>query len=371
MRNTSIRFIDSQNDKTNFFSSIRKEVDEYFRSNKLSKNYNSAMVVKTIVLMALYIFPFLAILLLNPGFLISNLLWVLMGIAMAGIGMCVMHDANHGAYSKNPEVNKWLGYTLNLLGGSIFNWKLQHNVLHHTFTNIAHVDDDIADKAIIKLTPHFQPKWFHRFQFIYAFALYSIMTLYWSTFKDFLQFARYIRDGVNKNSRLNNLMVLLKIIAGKLAYFGILILLPIFIFSVPLSHVVVGFLLMHAVAGVILTVVFQLAHTVEGTAHPLPNDANEIETSWAIHQMNTTVNFAPSNRFLTWYLGGLNYQIEHHLFPNVCHVHYPAISRIVKPICKKYDVPYMETKSFFKALGSHIQALNRFSRLPSLNEAIN
>jgi len=91
-----------------------------------------------------------------------------------------------------------------------------------------------------------------------------------------------------------------------------------------------GYLLMQFISGVVLTVVFQLAHTVEGTTHPLPNKDYTIENNWAIHQLNTTVNFSRKNKLLSWYVGGLNFQVEHHLFPTICHVHYPEVSEIVK-----------------------------------------
>ncbi|MBK7232093.1 MAG: acyl-CoA desaturase [Saprospiraceae bacterium] len=373
MRNSSIRFNDPNKDKTLFFTTLRKAVDDYFKEQKLSKHYDGYMILKTVVLFAAYFLPFLTILIFNPPLWLNLGLWMVMGFAMSGIGMSVMHDANHGAYSNNPKVNQWLGYSINLLGGSVANWKMQHNLLHHTFTNITYVDDDIADKLIIKLSPHTEVKWYHKFQFIYAFGFYAIVTLYWATLKDFFQFRRYIKDGVNKNSKSENTKIMLSIVFGKILYFAIFIFVPIFVFSIPVMHVLLGFLLMHFLAGVILTVIFQLAHTVEGTSHPMPNDNNEIETNWAIHQLNTTVNFATSNKFLTWYLGGLNFQVEHHLFPNVCHIHYPAISKIVKPICQQFDVPYLENKGFFEAIGSHIRTLNRFSqvRVPDLNEAIN
>jgi len=131
-----------------------------------------------------------------------------------------------------------------------------------------------------------------------------------------------------------------KIILLKILYFTAFIVLPIFVFSVPVWITLVGFLLMHYVAGVILTVVFQLAHSVEGTDHPVPDEDGLINNNWAIHQMSTTVNFSRKSKILNWYLGGLNFQVEHHLFPKICHVHYPKLSEIVKSTarnCKIYS----------------------------------
>lgn len=365
-----IRFVDKDKDKTLFFSTLRKRVDTYFKENKISKHYNTAMVVKTVVMLSAYLIPFICILVFNPSFKISAVLWSIMGLGLAGIGMSVMHDANHGAYSSSHKVNYWLGHTLNLLGGSVFNWKLQHNVMHHTYTNIHEYDDDIADKLILKFNPHSKVKWYHKLQFIYAFFFYGILTLYWALLKDFIQFHKYTQQGVNTSSKEENRIIWLKIFISKVVYWVTMFALPVFIFHIPFIQILWGFLLMQFIAGVVLTVVFQLAHTVEGTTHPLPNENYTIENNWAIHQLNTTVNFSRKNKWISWYVGGLNFQVEHHLFPTICHVHYPAVSEIVKETCEEFNVPYLENPTFTSALKSHIKAIISFGKLPDINDAI-
>jgi linoleoyl-CoA desaturase len=147
-------------------------------------------------------------------------------------------------------------------------------------------------------------------------------------------------------------------------------LVPTYVFQIPFWQVFTGFMLMHFFSGLILTTVFQLAHTVEHTDHPMPNADGIIENDWAIHQLNTTVNFSPNNKLLSWYVGGLNYQVEHHLFQKVSHVHYPAIAKIVKQTAKEFGVPYLENKTLFGAIGSHIAYLKQLGKLPNLHEAI-
>jgi linoleoyl-CoA desaturase len=365
-----IRFIDNNKDNTLFFATLRKRVDGYFRENKISKHYNSEMVIKTIVLLLLYLGPFIAVLLFQPSFGTGLLLWTLMGFSKAGIGMSVMHDANHGAYSSSNKVNYWLGHTLNLVGGSVFNWKMQHNVLHHTYTNIVDYDDDVEDKAVLRFSPHTKVKWFHKLQFIYAFVFYGILTLYWAVLKDLVQYFRYKKLGLNRNTKQQNVMVVFKMTLSKLFYFAVMFFVPVFFFHIPFLNILAGFLLMHFIAGVLLTVIFQLAHAVEDASHPLPNACGDIENSWAVHQMKTTVNFSRKSKIISWYLGGLNFQVEHHLFPTVCHVHYPKISNIVKATAEEYNIPYLENTTFAGALSSHIRTLQRFGKLPGINEAI-
>lgn len=327
------------------------------------------MVVKTIVILAIYVVPFIILLSSQPAFLPSLVLWSIMGIGMAGVGMTIMHDAIHGAYSSKNYINKLLGFTLNLVGGSRHNWHLQHNILHHTYTNITHMDDDIADKTVLRFSPHTALRWYHKFQPVYAFFFYGLLTLYWVTLKDFVQFIQYTRDGVNPKSGVQNVLLLAGIITMKVLYFTVFLVLPVWL-GIPFVYVISGFLLMHFIAGIILTTVFQLAHSVDETQFPVPDDKGSIPNAWAIHQMETTVNFARKSTWLSWYLGGLNFQVEHHLFPKICHVHYPEVSKIVRETAQEFGISYLEHESFSTALKSHINFMIRIGKLPDLNEGI-
>jgi linoleoyl-CoA desaturase len=363
-----VRFVNK--DKNLFFPTLKKRVDAYFKDHNLSKYSNSTLIIKSIILTALYIVPFCVWLWLQPPLGITLLLWFVMGVGMAGLGMSVMHDACHGAYSSNEKVNYWIGNIyLNMLGGSTFNWNLQHNVMHHMYTNVVHMDEDINDKLVLKFSPHTPIKFIHQFQWLYAFLFYGILTLYWVTFKDFVNFITFTNNGVNTNTKAQNVVTLTKIIVAKIAYFAVLFGIPMLFFNIPFQNIMAGFLMMHFIGGIILTTVFQLAHSVEGTSHPLPNEKGIIENDWAIHQMNTTVNFSRHNKLLSWYVGGLNFQVEHHLFPKISHVHYPQLSEIVKTTAQEYGVPYLENETFGQALRSHLVNLHQLGRLPDFNEA--
>lgn len=361
-----IKFVPAQ--RSAFHATLRQRVDQYFKENELSRNANAALVTKAVILISLYVLPFVAMLIWPPAASIAFLLWFIMGLGLAGIGMSVMHDANHGAFSSNERTNWWLGHTLNLCGGSTHNWKLQHNILHHTYTNITHVDEDIEDRLVLKFSPHTDRRWYHRFQWIYATVFYGLLTLYWVVAKDLVQFAQFTRNGVDNSNTGAKRTVLLRIIGVKVVYFAVSLGLPIAL-GLPWLQVVLGFLLMHFTAGIILTVVFQLAHTVEGTSHPLPNPSGEIENDWAIHQVETTVDFCPDNKLINWYVGGLNFQIEHHLFPRVAHIHYPALAPIVRRTAEEFGITYRVNPTLWSALRSHYVTLLRLG-LPKASEAI-
>jgi len=180
-----------------FMQKLRKEVDDYFEQNHLSKRGNVSLVIKTIVMLSLYLGPYL---LMVTGVITSTPLiligWILMGLGMAGVGMDVMHDANHGSYSKNRRMNNLLSYTLYLLGGLPVTWRIQHNNIHHSFTNIHGYDDDIEPIDILRFSPHQPLRKIHRYQHIYAWILYGLMTLLWITTKDFKQLFQYRNRGL-------------------------------------------------------------------------------------------------------------------------------------------------------------------------------
>lgn len=360
-QDTVIKF--TNREQLPFFATLRKRVNQHFKEKGISEKANGAMIFKTVVMISAYIIPFVLLLTLNPPFWVALILWAFMGFAVAGNGMSVMHDANHGAYSKNHNVNKWVGFTLNLLGGAVFNWKLQHNVLHHTYTNIAGKDNDIEGSFSMRFDPHQPLHGFHKHQWYYSFLFYSILTLYWGVGKDFVQYFRYTKEGVNKQSKAQNRITLIKIVLIKLVYFAVFLGAPVAA-GIPFGQVILGFLLMHVIGGVVLSVVFQLAHVVEETDFPLPDSEGVMEDSWAVLQLKTTSNFARHNKFLNWYVGGLNFQVEHHLFPNICHIHYPEIAPIVKQTAEEFGHPYLEHKTFGSALVSHMRMLRKFGTPP-------
>lgn len=353
----TIKFVERP--RTDFFNVLRSRVNAYFEENKIEKTGDYRMVVKTIVMLSIYLVPFVLICLNFLPVWAMLICWVIMGVGVSGVGMSVMHDANHGAYAKNNTVNNMISRTIYLLGGSKFTWRVQHNILHHTYTNIYGMDEDIHDKPILRLSPHGKLYGIHKFQHVYGWILYGLATFGWALDKDFKQLIRYNKNGLTKGSGGHPTREMIKLILSKLFYFAVFLVTPALLSGYGFGLLFLGFFLMHFTAGIILTTIFQLAHVVEDMQNPEPNDNNEIENNWAIHQLNTTANFAKKNKILSWYVGGLNYQIEHHLFHNICHIHYKDIAPIVKKTAKEYGIPYHENTTFWQALGSHVRMLKR------------
>lgn len=341
-----------------FSKTVKQRVDQYFEVNELSKHANFQMVIKTVVMLSVYLGSYALI--ISGQFSLGTMwfLTFLMGIGTAGIGFSISHDALHGAYSSNKHVNNFLGYTFNLLGANGYIWKITHNIIHHTYTNIHGHDEDLEIAGFIRLSPHEEYKMIHRFQHILAFFAYSLAMVTWVFIKDYKTFLKTnIGPYDSKNHPLSEWIILF---VTKGLYYAYILVLPMLLLDISWIHLLIGFLTLHFTAGVIIGMVFQLAHVVEGTDHPLPDEDNAIDEHWMIHEMMTTNNFARDNKVLCWFVGGLNFQIEHHLFPRICSIHYPAISPIVEKTANEFDIPYNHHKTFFGAIASHYRTLKKF-----------
>lgn len=355
MQYTNIKF--DRNSNIDFYKTVQKKVRRYFKYNKITKYGNASMVIKSIVMISLYLVPYIFLLTFIDNVWLSFLMWIIMSFGMAGIGLSIMHDANHGAYSKNKYVNAIMGWLINLAGGSDKVWRIQHNVLHHTYTNVTGMDEDIDPGSILRFSPHEEWKKYHKYQHYYAWFLYGMMTFLWITAKDFKQLFNYYKKGlINKrdDSRTKSWTVL---VSSKIIYYGLFLVLPIIFSPVSWWITLIGFALMHYITGTVLGLIFQTAHVVPSADYPMPNESGDIEADWAVSQLVNTADFAPKSRILSWYIGGLNFQIEHHLFPGICHVHYKKIARIVKSTAKEYNLPYISEKTFFSAVHSHYKML--------------
>ncbi|MDH3697331.1 MAG: acyl-CoA desaturase [Flavobacteriaceae bacterium] len=322
------------------------------------------MKVKTIIMLGLFFVP---LLILSSGAVTSIAmvfgLYIISGLGMSGIGMGIMHDAIHGSYSKNKKVNTLLGYTLNLIGANSSVWKIQHNVLHHTYTNIEHADDDLNAPFFLRFSPHAKHYWLHKYQHIYIWFFYGISTLSWVTTKDFVRLKRYRNMGfLDKKGEFNK--TLASMIAWKLVYYSYALIIPMIMLPMAWWVILLAFVSMHFITGLLVSIVFQVAHIMPVNEFPLPDEAGLMSNNWYGHQFATTSNFSPDSSILFWLLGGLTHQIEHHLLPDVCHVHYRKLTHIVKETAKEFGMPYNVKRSFVTAIRDHVQMLQSLGKKP-------
>ncbi len=357
----AVKFVCDNKQHKQFVATLRANVYNYFKEKGISTKGNFSMAIKTVAMLAMYIAPFIVLLTVSLPFWSMLLLAVLMGIGMAGIGMAVMHDAVHGSYSHKKWLNNLLGGTMYLLGNNVFNWKIQHNIFHHAYSNVEGFDEDISTKVVIRLSEHAPLRKIHKYQHIHAFFFYGFMSIY-KLLAELFQLIRYNKAGITRKHQANPTLECTKLIVIKILYLFVFIGLPLLLTDFSWWQVLLGFFVMHWVVGCILSIIFQMAHIVEGVDQVLPGKDGTIENDWVIHELKTTANFARNNRFLNWYIGGLNFQIEHHLFPNICHIHYRKISPIVEKTAREFGFTYNLKPTFFNALVSHIRRLKELGR---------
>jgi linoleoyl-CoA desaturase len=345
-----------------FVAELKDRVNSYFEDNHISTYANFPMVLKTVAMLSMYFGSYFFIISgwFNEIQMIS--FCVLMGLGAVGIGCAVQHDANHSAYSEKEWINKMLGFTLTLIGGNDYMWRIKHNVFHHTYTNIYGKDEDISVVKILRLSPNAPLNAFHRLQHYFAWFAYGTLTFFWVFYFDFPKLTRYNGNGSPNPEVKHPVSEVVILFVSKIFYILYALVIPYLLLGLPFWKIFVGFTIMHFVAGFLLTTVFQLAHIVEETEHPHYDENGNIDTAWFVHQIETTSNFATKNKFVTWFVGGLNFQVEHHLFPRICSIHYPKINQIVKETTEKYQIPYHEQKTLGNALTSHYQMLKKFSR---------
>lgn len=342
-----------------FKTMLDERIDQYFKQHAIAQRGNWKLYSKTIILLVSLFTVYGVILSIQPPTVVSLILCGLLGFIQATIGFNVMHDAAHGSYSDNSRLNNFIAFLGgDLMGGSTFLWKIKHNILHHTYTNIEGLDDDIAKYPIFRLSPHQGRRWFHKYQHIYSIPLYFFTTFNWILFDDYW---KLVTKKINTTEiRTMKTSDHVEFWLGKLINLTLFFILPIFVFG--FWKALLGFFVMHAVLGLTLALVFQMAHAVEDAEFPEPNDQSKIENEWALHQVQTTVNFAMNNKVISWLVGGLNYQVEHHLYPKISHIHYPEISKIVRKTCSDLGITYHAFPTFWKALISHFTYLKQVGR---------
>lgn len=352
---TKVRFTTN----TDFEKVLRKRVNQYFSETGKRKRDCPEMYIKTVLVLAWTILSYS--LLLFSGLHLAGLLAVAVSMSMAlnAVGFNIMHDAVHGAYSDRPAVNRIMGLFMDLIGGSSYFWYWKHNYLHHSYPNITGHDDDIEAGIFARFSPHQKRYSFHRFQHIYIWFLYGFLAIKWHLFDDFFTFfTKKINNHRVKAPSVSDTVIFF---SGKALFFTFAFIIPSLFY--PVIYVVLFYVLIAFLQGVQMSVVLQLAHCNESAEFPVQDrDTSSLDTSWVVHQLRTTADFGRSNFFLRWYVGGLNFQVEHHLFPRICHINYPAISRIVENTCREYNVPYYAYDSFISGVRSHYQWIRHMGK---------
>jgi linoleoyl-CoA desaturase len=343
-----------------FIRDTRHEVEQYLARGRTRIKGALLLYAKAPIAAGLMIGSWAVLIFASPGFIIGFLCLggLLLGTIL--IAFCVQHDANHGSYFRRRRYNHLLGWTADLsLGFSSYAWRVKHNVAHHTYTNVDGYDADATQIPLARFMKAQEPKPWYRFQHYYIWPMYTLMGLRWQTIGDI---AAFMRGRIGESAlRFPRGWNLTGMVVGKAIFITWAIAIPMLVY--PWWAVIAAYAGFAMISSLIMATTFQLAHCVEEASFASPDEVRATRPVWAVHEVETTVDFCPRNPVLTWMLGGLNFQIEHHLFPLVPHTHYPKIAEIVRRNCAKHGVRYSSQPSLWAALRSHFLHLRTMGRL--------
>jgi linoleoyl-CoA desaturase len=343
--------------RSEFHKELKRRVNDWFEEHQLRKNGGWRWHIKWMVAVCVFLGGY--------GILLAADVWwtVLLGgvgvyLGSVFLAFNVMHDGAHGSATKSARWNHLAGSAMELLGGSQLLWRLKHNQMHHTYTNVVGKDDDLDVGVLMRLSKYQPWRPLHRLQVIYAWGLYACLSLYMIA-TDIQKMVKK-RIGAQRIESLSSKQVVWFWMAKGL-YLSYALILPALVHG--LWPAVLGFLILHACFGFTLALVFQLAHISSDVM--TSDETAKMEDDWAEHQIKTTVDFATRNKWLTWCVGGLNFQVEHHLFHQISHVHYVKLQKIVSKTCEEFKVPYQCYPSFWRAVVAHMRQLYLLGRRPA------
>ena len=346
-------------DTTAFFPTLKKAVYDYLGEHNLQPQGEGKMYRKCLVIYALWIGTYALAIYSAAHLHISIAIIATLALAASTLfaEMGIMHDASHDSLSKSRKVNRWMDVTLLLAGATPLLWHHKHVRAHHHYTNVPGKDHDIEAGALFRF--HDEAEWrpWHRFQHLYALLLYSMLGIKWLWVDDLWDATANTYQVKGKEYA----KMWTQVIIARICHLGIHLYIPYLI--VGNIWLVAGLYLLHwMTVGLFLAVTFQLAHVTD--VQEFPETLRGKNGDWAVHQLSTTADFAVGNRFLTWAVGGLNYQVEHHIFPRISHVHYAQIQPIVRQLCEEHGVNYFEYQTVREALKAHFRHLAEMGRRP-------
>ncbi len=344
-------------EKTDFFKELKSKVDDHFKENNISIYGNRKMKLKIIIMFAVYLAAYAGVFIFGKNLTVLYFLYAFIGGWSVLLGLSIGHDAAHGAIFRKPKANKRLLYIFEILGTNSYNWVNRHLGAHHVYPNVMDYDSDVQQTSVVKIFPKDKHKSFHVFQFIYMPFLYMVYILRWIVYRDFKD-AKSKRIGVYDNSKYP-LKEILKMILFKILYLSQMIVLPALLLNLSIITTIWAFLLLTVFGSLVITFVLLSTHVGEDANFPEPNDENILPHSWSYHQVITAADFGTKSYTINLLFGGFNHHVIHHLFPHICHIHYPDLTPILIETAEKYDLQYRSKKYLFAAVLSHFKLLKR------------
>ena len=343
-------------EKSSFYKELRKEITIYLQSRRSDGRASAGMVVKILICVSLFILCYVQYLSASTGYT-DWLLWCFgLGFSSMLIGVNIGHDAVHDALFRKKWMNKTLSHSFDIIGISSYLWYLKHNVLHHKYPNVTGVDLDIEASPFLRLSPADTLRKWHHYQHLYAPFIYMLFSLNLLFLNDWMLLKKVKRRDIDGKPHPKSAII--SIICWKFLYLFFMVALPLIMLPFSWLQILCGFLLMHAALSIMLALVLLPSHLFEQTIFSNEHVKGVISEDWAIHQVLTTLDFAPKSAVANFLLGGFNTNVIHHLFPKICHCYYKPLTAILIIKAGEYNIVYNHT-SFLGAIKSHFQLLKK------------
>lgn len=356
-----IRF---QKETSGFYSELTSSIDQYFKVNKISYRANKQMLVKIAILFLIYCVGYFSIYLYKENTLVLFLTYSFIGAWSVLLGLNIGHDASHNAIFQKKSQNELLLYIFEMVGTNSYNWKNRHIGAHHAFPNVMDHDSDIQQTNLVKIFPKDKHQSFHAFQHLYMPFLYLFYILRWVVYRDFKDIGTK-KIGVFNNSNYP-VKEIYKMILSKIFYAFYMIVLPAVLLDYTLGDMLFAFFILTVSGSLVITMVLLSTHVGEDANFPEPDEKGFLPHSWSYHQVLTAADFGTGSWLLNQLFGGFNHHVIHHLFPNICHIHYPQLTPILKEVIQKHNMPYRHKKYLFSAMFSHFKLLFRNGKIQTI-----
>ena len=288
-----------------------------------------------------------------------TLAYVLAGFFSLLLSFIFSHDAAHNALFKSRKANRiFFEIVFNAQGSNAHFWRIRHIQGHHVYTNMPGYDADLDNNPLLRLHNSQKLRSWHRIQFLYAPLLYASYTLFWIFIKDIVYpLSLYKRKGIKRGQLLRHYSLML---LYKCVYVVAYLLLPYLFTPFSFSTILFAFLGMHLLLSLYLSITFLISHYGHSVQY-IQEAGTAANRSWFAHQVDVCIDFHPCSKVANFIFGGFNAHLAHHLFPAYCHVHYPAISVIIREELKGYSIPY-KSYPYWKAVQMHFLLLHKLGR---------
>ena len=342
---------------TEFYHELTHRVQLELASSESGRYANRRMIMKV----GFYLLSFIVLytLLLSTSFnlVLFYILYLAMGLNVLFIGFNISHDAAHNAIFKSRKLNEMLYFiSFNLQGNNGYIWKKYHIESHHVYTNVYGSDIDVVKNPLLRMTKAQPHRPWHKYQYIYAPFLYLFYSINWFFVRDLLLVFRKSARTINLGKIPNKEIAIL--VVNKLLYLTYMVVIPVIVLPFGLVPVLIAFILNHFMVSLVFCGVLGCSHLADETYHYTEADESRVDDSWATLQLRTSLDYNADSPLANFFLGGFNAHTLHHLFPNICHIHYLKMVPILRQTAKEYGLTYNEAP-YSHAIRSHFKFLRK------------